>query len=149
MVARPGCTDIIATVGNKIMLLKQEQPGRKAYYSLPSGRLEPDEKPLTGAKRELLEETGLSSKNWQKFKSWNSASKIDFEETTFVARNCEMTELPNTDAGEKIAMQLVSFDDFLYAIRNPNFVICPDFKYFLYECYMDKKLKSEFKNFIF
>ena len=37
----------------------------------------------------------MTSKNWQKFKSWNEASKIDYEESTYIARNCEITSLPN------------------------------------------------------
>lgn len=149
MIWRIGCTDVIATLENKIIILKQKQPGRDWYFSLPWGRLEKWETPLKWAKRELLEETWCSSKNWQKFQSWNSAPKVDFEETLFVARDCTMTSLPDTDAGEKIMMQLVSFTEFLDIARSPNFWITPSFKYCIYECLLDKKLQSEFKKFIF
>lgn len=149
MIERPPCVDVIATVGSKVIVLKQSQPGRKAFYSLPSWRVEKWEMALSWAKRELLEETGFSSKSWQLFQSWNTASKIDFQESVFIARDCEMTELPNTDAWEKISMQLVSFDDFCTIVRREDFIIAMGCKVFIYECLLDKKLKQEFKNFIF
>jgi ADP-ribose pyrophosphatase len=33
-------------------------------YELPAGRLEPNETPLAGAKREMIEETGIRAKKW-------------------------------------------------------------------------------------
>lgn len=149
MVKRSYCADVIATIDNKILILKQSQPGRNNFFWLPGGRVEQWEPILRAAKRELLEETGCTSKNWQKFKSWNEASKIDFEETTFVARNCEMIKFPNLDAGEKISMFLVDFDEFLDIMKQENCVVSVGFKFFVYECLLDKKLKSDFKKFIF
>ena len=35
-------------------------------YELPAGRIEPGEKPLAAAKRELIEETGFRAKRWSK-----------------------------------------------------------------------------------
>jgi len=35
-------------------------------WEIPAGRKDPDEKPLLGAKRELLEETGFRAKHWSK-----------------------------------------------------------------------------------
>ena len=37
MIVRQPSTEIIATIGNKIIILEQQQPGRKAYPSLPGG----------------------------------------------------------------------------------------------------------------
>ena len=149
MVKRPACNEVIATVGNKIIVLKQSQPWRDNFYWLPWGRVEQWESSLKGAKRELLEETGFVSQNWQKFQSWNEASKIDFEETLFVAKNCEMSCLPHPDAWEKISMQLVSFDDFCMILKSPNSVAAIWLKFLIYECLLDKKLKAECKKFIF
>ena len=149
MIQRAYCSDVIATVGNKLIVLQQSQPGRNWFYGLPWGRVEKWESSLTWAKRELLEETGFESKNWQKFKSWNEASKIDYEETTFVARNCEMKTLPHTDAWEKIAMQLVTFEELLTMVRLENFVCATWLKFFVYECLLSKELKKDFKKFIF
>lgn len=149
MVSRAYCSDVIATVDGKILLLKQSQPGRNNFYGLPGGRVEEWEAILKAAKRELLEETWYKSKNWQKFKSWNEASKIDFEETTYIARDCEMVSLPNPDAWEKISMFLVSFEEFLKIMVQENCIVSVWMKFFVYECLLDKKLKGEFKKFIF
>jgi len=35
-------------------------------WELPAGRVDPDEKPLAAAKRELIEETGYTAARWQK-----------------------------------------------------------------------------------
>lgn len=34
-------------------------------WELPAGRIDPGESPLTGAKRELLEETGITAREWK------------------------------------------------------------------------------------
>ena len=39
-------------------------------WELPAGRLEPGEKPLQAAKRELIEETGCRASSWKKLVSF-------------------------------------------------------------------------------
>ena len=54
---------LIATVGKKIVVLKQKQPDTDWFLTTPSGRLDvPGERPIEAAKRELLEETGMMAK---------------------------------------------------------------------------------------
>jgi ADP-ribose pyrophosphatase len=50
-----------------ILLIRQyRHAAGKVLLELPAGRLEPGEKAIAGAKRELIEETGYRAKKWSK-----------------------------------------------------------------------------------
>ena len=58
----------------------------KSLWELPAGRLDPGEKPLATAKRELNEETGYSAKTWKKLTSyWPSPGYVGEKMTLFLA----------------------------------------------------------------
>ncbi len=51
----------------RILLVKQYRlPARQYLWELPAGRVDPGEKVLQAAKRELREETGYRAKTWKK-----------------------------------------------------------------------------------
>jgi ADP-ribose pyrophosphatase len=55
----------------RILLVRQYRlPAEKYLWELPAGRLDPGEKPLQAAKRELIEETGYRAKTWKKLASF-------------------------------------------------------------------------------
>jgi ADP-ribose pyrophosphatase len=55
----------------RILLVRQYRlPAEKYLWELPAGRLDPGEKPLQAAKRELAEETGYKAKTWTKLASF-------------------------------------------------------------------------------
>src|SRR5580698_1696402 len=70
MLKRPGTIQIIPTADNQIYLSYEEQPTKLRSFTLLGGRMEPDEYPLETAKRELLEESGLESDNWELIKKY-------------------------------------------------------------------------------
>jgi ADP-ribose pyrophosphatase len=54
-----------------ILLIRQyRHAAGKVLTELPAGRLEPGEKAIAGAKRELIEETGYRAKRWSKLVSY-------------------------------------------------------------------------------
>lgn len=63
IVRHPGAVAIIALTDDKKLLLVRQyrKPLDMIIYEIPAGKLEPGEKPLDCAKRELEEETGFKS----------------------------------------------------------------------------------------
>lgn len=118
---RPSTCCTLAVVGDKVLVLKQEQPGVAPFISLPGGRLDGNETTLQAAQRELLEETGLVSNDWQLWLQVDPEVKIDWTIFTYIARDCVMQERQHADNGEKIIPELLSFDDFLLLADNPLF----------------------------
>jgi ADP-ribose pyrophosphatase len=68
IVRHPGSAVMMAVDPKKrILLVRQFRlPAQKSMWELPAGRLDPGEKPLQAAKRELREETGYSARKWKK-----------------------------------------------------------------------------------
>ena len=68
LVEHPGAVLIVPFLTkHKLILLKQFRPVINSYiYELPAGTLEKDERPITCARREIIEETGYASKQLTK-----------------------------------------------------------------------------------
>jgi ADP-ribose pyrophosphatase YjhB (NUDIX family) len=112
--------DIIwVTKENKILLIHEEQPGRKPFVSLVSGWGEDWESPLDTAKREFLEETWCTVESWELFGSYSFSSRIDYQSHLFIARWVEKFSQQNLDAGEKISIIECDWEEFkTYVVRD-------------------------------
>jgi len=121
-VKRANGAEVIATVGDKIIVLTEEQPNRPApFLSLPGGATDKGEEPLDGAKRELLEETGYSADTWELWRTIQPSSRIEWHINTCIARDCKKTNNQDLGSGEKIKVDLMSFEDFLELSLEPSF----------------------------
>ena len=71
----------------RILLVRQYRlPAEKYLWELPAGRLDPGEKPLQAAKRELAEETGYKARTWKPLASfWVSPGYVQEKMTIFLA----------------------------------------------------------------
>ncbi|MFH2063394.1 MAG: NUDIX hydrolase [bacterium] len=119
---RPDTVMVIpVTEDGRIIITRQEQPGRAASFCLPGGRVDEAEDVLSAAKRELMEETGYESETWSLWDSQQPVLKIEWAIFTFVARGCRKTAGLTLDAGEKINLQDVSFEEFVELIVNGDF----------------------------
>ena len=65
-VRHPGTVVIVAMLDNgKVLFVRQfRYAHHREFLELPAGRIDPGEKPLIAAKRELLEETGHVAAKW-------------------------------------------------------------------------------------
>jgi 8-oxo-dGTP pyrophosphatase MutT (NUDIX family) len=118
---RPATIQVLPTMNGKVLLSYEEQPNRGATYTFLGGRQDEGEVPLSVAKRELLEEAGLKSDDWKLHKIYEVESKIDWDIYLFIARNCKEVAEPKHEAGEKIEVKDVSFDEFLKITAEERF----------------------------
>jgi ADP-ribose pyrophosphatase len=122
-VSRPPAATIIATMDNQIVLQEQSQPHRDdTFICLPGGWADVEGEVIEDtAKRELMEETGLSSDDWQLWKVAGIRGFIYWENYIYIARNCKQTGEQRLDGGEQIENGLVTLDEFLTLIDDPRF----------------------------
>lgn len=119
---RQDTIDVIAIdEEGKILILEEEQPGRPPFYWLVWWTCEIDEDSIETAKRELLEETGMQSENWELFSEYPRRSRILYTNRIYIARNCRKFQVPMLEAGEKIHVRPVSWDEFLQIVADPKF----------------------------
>jgi ADP-ribose pyrophosphatase len=88
IVRHPGSAVMIAVdEKDRILLVKQFRlPAEKDLWEIPAGRIDPGEKPLQTAKRELHEETGYKAKNWVKLAAyWASPGYVAEKMNLFLA----------------------------------------------------------------
>ena len=121
MLKRPDTVQVIATRGDKILLAYETQPTKGPAYTLFGGRVDKGEPPLTAAKRELREESGFVSNDWELLKSWRPYNKIDWEIFLYVARDCQKMGAPTLDPGEQIELKEVSWGEFVEIVTQEKF----------------------------
>jgi ADP-ribose pyrophosphatase len=97
----------------EILYSKQEQPMKPTYYALFGGMIDEGEDKLSGAKRELLEESGYESDDWEYLFTYDKFGKVEWEIHYYIARNCYKTSMQKLDPGEKIEIKQSSLDYFI------------------------------------
>jgi 8-oxo-dGTP pyrophosphatase MutT (NUDIX family) len=105
----------------RILLTEQEQPGKEPYIGATGGRVDNDEDILEAAKRELLEESGYEASKFILWDTQQPISKIDWTIYTFIAKGLRKVADLNLDAGEKIKLKPVTYNEFIQLGTNEKF----------------------------
>lgn len=119
---RPDTAVVFAVLPDgRIILTEQEQPGRSPFLGATGGRIDEGEDALEAGKRELLEESGYSAERLILWDAQQPVGKIDWAVYIFVAKGLKKVADMNLDAGEKIKLKFVTFDEFLMLGSKPDF----------------------------
>ncbi len=109
MVSHPGSVAVLALHEGRICLVKQYRyPAMRYMWELPGGVIDPGENPLSAAKRELAEETGLRAGKWKKLATFYPSAGFQQEKmTVFLATGISEGE---TALGSDEFLQVKWFD---------------------------------------
>jgi ADP-ribose pyrophosphatase len=121
LLKRPNTVEVIATKDDKILIGYEKQPGIDSLFNFFGGKQEDNEDPLETAKRELIEETGFESDDWELLKTYNPEGKIDWTIYVFIARNCKKTKNTKLESGEDIEVKEMNFKEFVDAVCSKKF----------------------------
>lgn len=132
------------TEDKKIIVLEQVQPGRDTYLGGVAGRVDEGETAEQTAERELIEETGYKAKELVLISKVVPTDKIDWTVYYYVAKGCKKVSESKLDPGEKIAIKLVSFEEFIEIALKKNFYD-REIKLEIYKAKSNKKEMEKFK----
>jgi len=145
---RPDTVIVIPVLDDeRIMLTREEQPGKKPFIGTCGGRVDSGEDALDAAKREFLEETGYEATDYILWKAIQPVSKIDWAIYFFIAKGCKQVANQSLDGGEKIEPFTVTFDEWLQMVRDKSFPVkelIPD----MYEALLDEGKYGELKELL-
>jgi ADP-ribose pyrophosphatase len=108
-----GVTSIVPILEKKnIILLRQYRYGSdEIMYEVPAGTIDPGEKPLSCAKRELREETGYVGKNWKSLGSYYPSPAYNSCQIFCYQAECIEFDEQNLDEDEILEVKIKSFKE--------------------------------------
>lgn len=117
----PEWINIIAlTPDDDIVLVEQYRAGiHDVTLEIPGGMVDGVESPLESAKRELLEETGFASSDWE-FLGKTSSNPAILSNFThlFLAKNCKQVSEQQPDGSEDIKIHKLQISKFFELVQN-------------------------------
>jgi ADP-ribose pyrophosphatase len=119
-IRHPGAVAIVPLFDDGRVLLERQfrYPHGREFIEVPAGKLEANEPHLETAKRELLEETGYTAKEWTRIGIIHTAIAYTNEGIEiFLARKLTLGER-KLDQGEFLETMIVAFDEAIAMIRD-------------------------------
>ena len=119
-IRHPGAVAIVPLFDDGRVLLERQfrYPHNREFIEIPAGKLEAGEPPLATAKRELLEETGYTAREWTRLGVIHTAiAYTDEAIELFVAKKLTLSK-PKLDVGEFLETFIVPFPEALAMIRD-------------------------------
>lgn len=115
-------------VDDKVVIIEEEQPHwGKVSDSLVAGGIDDGEDIFDAARRELLEETGMTFQDWYLVHAEQKNIDMHSNIYIFIAKNRIETREKIDDAGERTHPKEVSFGELISLTRQRKFFHKPDF----------------------
>lgn len=118
IVEHPGAVGILAWDGQRVTLVRQwRHAAGRDLLELPAGTVDPGEAPLETARRELVEETGLSAASWEEGPRFFTAPGFCTERLDlFLATDLREEAAESLPSDESIEVSRLGLRDALRAI---------------------------------
>lgn len=144
-----GGVSVFAGAGDKVILLKQRQPGTPWYFGVPGGAMDiKGEAPRKTAARELLEETGYKAGSLKLWRVLKKPGRMWHTRYIFIAKNCQKVADQSLDNGEIIQVRLKTFEQLLKISDDPQFHE-GDIYHELLKARIDPKYRKSLKQALF
>jgi 8-oxo-dGTP diphosphatase len=95
--------DTLLIVGDEVLLVQRKHEPFQGKWGLPGGFVDPDEKVLDAANRELEEETGISNLNLKQFATYGDPGRDPRGRVASVVHWVRLSEKPQARAGDDAA----------------------------------------------
>lgn len=119
----PGVSVLALTSDDRVVLVCEFRPGpERVVFDLPSGFMDPGEKPAAAASRELAEETGYRGALREVGRTTPHAYSSEVRHV-FVARDCCRSADPDPQEDEDIQIELVTVDELRLMLRNDQLTV--------------------------
>ena len=114
---------VALTENHEVVLIKQYRHGvQEIMWEIPGGVVDDDEDPMEGVKRELLEETGYTAKEFiQMGKLYPNPAIQTNSMYYFLALGAEKVTEQELDDGEDIEVHLVPFGELIQMTKRGEF----------------------------
>jgi 8-oxo-dGTP pyrophosphatase MutT (NUDIX family) len=104
--------------GDRVLLVGQYRYTLHRFsWEIPEGGSPRDEDPMSGAQRELLEETGVSAAHWRELIRFTLSNSVTDEAGIMYVATDLTQGAPNPDATEELAVRWVPFEQALVMVE--------------------------------
>ena len=119
-IRHPGAVAVVALFDDGRVLLERQYryPQGREFIEIPAGKLEPGEPPLETGKRELLEETGYSAREWTRLGVVHTAIAYTDEAIELYLAKKLSVGTAKLDAGEFLEILTVPFAEAIAMVRD-------------------------------